>query len=125
MIPDHEILEDLFFIERGYLNGNHFVYRSNSPPTESFIIYDECSSPGADDYIIDIDNRPCFRYLVGIGFFELMPQYLGVPLTHISFSTWIYLRTFPGTNLIFRGAASRRNVPARANSMQEIAKANR
>src|SRR5574340_168401 len=23
-----EILEDLFFIERGYLNGNHFVYRS-------------------------------------------------------------------------------------------------
>ena len=29
--------------------------RANSPPTESFIIYDECSSPGADDYIIDAD----------------------------------------------------------------------
>ena len=27
----NEILKDLFFIERGYLNGNHFVYRSNSP----------------------------------------------------------------------------------------------
>ena len=27
----HEILEDFFFIERGYLNGNHFVYRSSSP----------------------------------------------------------------------------------------------
>ena len=29
--------------------------RSNDPPTESFIIYDETSSPGADDYIIDAD----------------------------------------------------------------------
>jgi glyoxylase-like metal-dependent hydrolase (beta-lactamase superfamily II) len=26
-----EILRDLFFIERGYLNGNHFVYRSKNP----------------------------------------------------------------------------------------------
>lgn len=26
-----EILEDLFFIERGYLNANHFVYRSPLP----------------------------------------------------------------------------------------------
>lgn len=26
-----EILDDLFFIERGYLNGNHFVYRSDAP----------------------------------------------------------------------------------------------
>ena len=26
-----EIMKDLFFIERGYLNGNHFVYRSNEP----------------------------------------------------------------------------------------------
>ena len=26
-----EIMEDLFFIERGFLNGNHFVYRSKSP----------------------------------------------------------------------------------------------
>ncbi|MDI6775969.1 MAG: MBL fold metallo-hydrolase [Syntrophales bacterium] len=27
----NEILKDLFFIERGYLNGNHFVYRSKAP----------------------------------------------------------------------------------------------
>ena len=27
----NEILKDLFFFERGYLNGNHFVYRSKSP----------------------------------------------------------------------------------------------
>lgn len=27
----HEIMENLFFIERGYLNGNHFVYRSKDP----------------------------------------------------------------------------------------------
>ncbi|MBN2125866.1 MAG: MBL fold metallo-hydrolase [Deltaproteobacteria bacterium] len=26
-----EILKDLFFIERGFLNGNHFVYRSRDP----------------------------------------------------------------------------------------------
>jgi len=26
-----EILKDLFFIERGYLNGNHFVFRSEHP----------------------------------------------------------------------------------------------
>ena len=30
-MPDYEILKDLFFIERGYLNGNHFVYRSKFP----------------------------------------------------------------------------------------------
>lgn len=30
-MAEHEILKDLFFIERGYLNGNHFVYRSRSP----------------------------------------------------------------------------------------------
>jgi len=29
--------------------------RANSPPTESFILYDESSSPSADDYIIDAD----------------------------------------------------------------------
>jgi hypothetical protein len=28
---------------------------ANGPPTESFIIYDESSSPCADDYIIDAD----------------------------------------------------------------------
>ena len=27
----NEILKDFFFIERGYLNANHFVYRSKSP----------------------------------------------------------------------------------------------
>jgi hydroxyacylglutathione hydrolase len=26
-----EILKDLFFVERGYLNGNHFVYRGGKP----------------------------------------------------------------------------------------------
>ena len=27
----HEMMTDLFFVERGYLNGNHFVYRSSDP----------------------------------------------------------------------------------------------
>ena len=26
-----EIMENLFFIQRGYLNANHFVYRSEQP----------------------------------------------------------------------------------------------
>jgi len=30
-MPVVEILKDLFFIERGYLNGNHLLYRSESP----------------------------------------------------------------------------------------------
>jgi hypothetical protein len=29
--------------------------RANAPPTETFIIYDESSSPSADDYIVDAD----------------------------------------------------------------------
>jgi len=28
---NNEIIKDLFFIERGYLSGNHFVYRSQDP----------------------------------------------------------------------------------------------
>ncbi|MCP4372886.1 MAG: hypothetical protein GY797_32995, partial [Deltaproteobacteria bacterium] len=28
---------------------------ADGPPTEAFIIYDQSSSPGADDYIIDAD----------------------------------------------------------------------
>jgi hypothetical protein len=36
--------------------------RANSPPTEPFIIYDEFSSPGADEYIIDADY-PIQTYL--------------------------------------------------------------
>lgn len=30
-MANNEILQDLFFIERGYLSGNHFVYRSEAP----------------------------------------------------------------------------------------------
>ena len=30
--------------------------RAHGPPPETFIIYDELSSPGADDYIIDADR---------------------------------------------------------------------
>jgi hypothetical protein len=36
--------------------------RANGPPTEAFIIYDQSSSPGADDYIIDADY-PIETYL--------------------------------------------------------------
>jgi hypothetical protein len=32
------------------------IRRRRSPPPETFIIYDELSSPGADDYIIDADR---------------------------------------------------------------------
>lgn len=30
-MAENEILKNLFFIERGFLNGNHFVYRSDAP----------------------------------------------------------------------------------------------
>ncbi len=30
-MPAQEIMKDLFFIERGYLNANHFVYRGENP----------------------------------------------------------------------------------------------
>jgi len=30
--------------------------RANGPPTEAMIIYDESSSPSADDYLIDADR---------------------------------------------------------------------
>jgi glyoxylase-like metal-dependent hydrolase (beta-lactamase superfamily II) len=30
-MPPVEIIKDLFFIERGFLNGNHFVFRSKNP----------------------------------------------------------------------------------------------
>ena len=36
--------------------------RANSPPTETFINYDESSSPSADDYIINADY-PIETYL--------------------------------------------------------------
>ncbi len=36
--------------------------RANGPPTEAFIIYDQSSSPRADDYLIDADY-PIETYL--------------------------------------------------------------
>ena len=36
--------------------------RANGPPTEAIIIYDESSTPSADDYIIDVDY-PIESYL--------------------------------------------------------------
>ena len=36
--------------------------RANGPPTETFIIYDQSSSPSADDYLIDADY-PIETYL--------------------------------------------------------------
>jgi len=30
-MAENEIIKDLFFIERGFLNANHFVYRSDAP----------------------------------------------------------------------------------------------
>ena len=37
------------------MSGANRLREANGPPTESFIIYDESSSPNADDYIIDAD----------------------------------------------------------------------
>jgi hypothetical protein len=41
------------------------IRRRRSPPTETFIIYDESSSPGADDYLIRLRRttrlKPTFK----------------------------------------------------------------
>lgn len=39
-----EIIKDLYFIERGFLNGNHFVYRSQNP-----ILIDTAYAAGFDE----------------------------------------------------------------------------
>ena len=49
----NEILENLFFIERGYLNGNHFVFRSKAP-----ILIDT-------GYVSDFTNTA--RLITGLG----------------------------------------------------------
>jgi glyoxylase-like metal-dependent hydrolase (beta-lactamase superfamily II) len=59
-MPAEEILEDLFFIERGYLNGNHFVVRSDAP-----VLIDT-------GYVSDFDETE--RLITG----------LGVDLSHVS-----------------------------------------
>lgn len=49
-----EILKDLFFIERGYLNANHFVYRSQKP-----ILIDTA-------YIADLDKTRKLIQALGV-----------------------------------------------------------
>jgi hypothetical protein len=44
-----EILKDLYFIERGFLNANHFVYRSENPiliDTAYIADFDETAGAG-------------------------------------------------------------------------------
>ncbi len=43
-MPITEIMDNLFFIERGYLNGNHFVYRS-----ERLVLIDTAYIGGLDE----------------------------------------------------------------------------
>ena len=51
MIDDAEIIKKPWTCGRSGANR----LRANSPPTESFIIYDESSSPCTDAYLIDAD----------------------------------------------------------------------
>jgi glyoxylase-like metal-dependent hydrolase (beta-lactamase superfamily II) len=73
-----EILKDLFFIERGFLNGNHFVYRSDSP--------------------VLIDTG----YISGFDETEKLIAQLGVKLSDISLiiSTHTHCDHIGGNNLI-------------------------
>ena len=75
---EHEILKDLFFIERGFLNGNHFVYRSDSP-----VLIDTA-------YISDFDQT------------EKLISQLGVKLSDISLiiSTHTHCDHIGGNNRI-------------------------
>ena len=48
-IDDSEIIKKILNHLGLWEVGRKPPARANSPPTESFIIYDECSSPSADD----------------------------------------------------------------------------
>jgi hydroxyacylglutathione hydrolase len=54
-----EIMKDLFFIERGYLNGNHFLYRSEAP-----ILIDT-------GYISDFSDTERFIKELGVGISDI------------------------------------------------------
>ncbi|CAB1082615.1 hypothetical protein D1AOALGA4SA_10217 [Olavius algarvensis Delta 1 endosymbiont] len=61
-IEDEEVIRKILKHLGLWEVGRKPPARANSPPTETFIIYDESSSPSADDYIIDIDY-PMETYL--------------------------------------------------------------
>ena len=54
-----EILNDLFFVERGYLNGNHFAYRSKEP-----VLIDTA-------YISDFDETAMLINILGISLSDI------------------------------------------------------
>ena len=55
LIDDAEIIEKILKHLDLWEVGRKPPTRAHSPPTESFIIYDESSSPCADDCIINAD----------------------------------------------------------------------
>jgi hypothetical protein len=55
LIDDAEIIKKILKHLDLWEVGRKPPARANSPPTESFIIYDESPSPCADDYIIEAD----------------------------------------------------------------------
>ena len=56
LIDDAEIIKKILKHLDLWEVGRKPPARANSPPTESFITYDKCSSPSVDDYIIDADR---------------------------------------------------------------------
>ena len=55
-IEDSEIVKKILKHQNLWDVKRKPLPRANGPPTEAFIIYDESSSPSADDYIIDVDR---------------------------------------------------------------------
>ena len=56
LIDDAEIIKKILKHLALWEVGRKPPARANSPPPESFIIYDESSAPSADDYLIDADR---------------------------------------------------------------------
>jgi len=56
LIDDAEIIKKILKHLVLWEVGRKPPARANSPPPESFIIYDESSSPSADDYLMDADR---------------------------------------------------------------------
>ena len=52
-----EVMDDLFFIERGYLNGNHFIYRSKEPILIDTAYISDFNETARSIKTLDVDIR--------------------------------------------------------------------
>jgi hypothetical protein len=85
-----EILKDLYFIERGFLNANHFVYRSENP-----ILIDTA-------YIADFDETAGATTSGAINVFKINPTVILHCIRSVRISSMLEMIGLPGGNTLTR-----------------------